>query len=84
MNTKINLNLLYRVVVVLENRIYVYKFVDLKLVDAIDTCINTRGLVALNAETANEVLATPDKEIGHVRLTLYRKNKNHVIKAHEN
>jgi len=73
-----------KVVVVLENRIYVYKFVDLKLVDAIDTCINTRGLVALNPETANEVLATPDKEVGHVRLTLYRKNKNHVIKAHEN
>jgi WD40 repeat protein len=69
---------------VLENRIYVYKFVDLKLIDAIDTCINTRGLVALNPETPNEVLATPDKEVGHVRLTLYRKNKNHVIKAHEN
>lgn len=61
-----------------------YKFVDLKLVDAIDTCVNVRGLVALNPETQNEVLATPDKEIGHVRLTLYRKNKNHVIKAHEN
>ena len=56
----------------------------MKLIDAIDTCINTRGLVALNPETPNEVLATPDKEVGHVRLTLYRKNKNHVIKAHEN
>ena len=56
----------------------------MKLIDAIDTCVNTRGLVALNPETSNEVLATPDKEIGHVRLTLYRKNKNHVIKAHEN
>ena len=67
----------------LENRIYVYKFVDLKLVDAIDTNINSRGLVALNPDTPNEVLATPDKQEGFVKLTLYRKSKSHVVKAHE-
>lgn len=72
-----------KVVVVLENRIYVYKFVDLKLVDAIDTNINSRGLVALNPDTTNEVLATPDKQEGFVKLTLYRKSKSHVVKAHE-
>jgi hypothetical protein len=53
-------------------------------VDAIDTCINTKGLVALNPDTPNEVLATPDKEIGHVKLILYRKGKSHVVKAHDN
>jgi len=35
-------------------------------------------------DTANEVLATPAPELGHVRLALYKKNKNHIIKAHEN
>jgi len=42
-------------------------------------------VVALNTgDTANEVLATCAPEIGHVRLALYRKSKNHIIKAHEN
>lgn len=73
-----------KIVVVLENKIYVYKFADLKLVESIDTCSNVSGLVALNTDGNNEVLATPDKESGHVRIALYHKNKNHIIKAHEN
>ena len=37
-----------KVIVVLENRIYVYNFSDLRLIDAIDTCQNPRGLCALS------------------------------------
>jgi hypothetical protein len=51
----------FRVVVVLENRIYVYNFADLRLIDAIDTCFNPKGLCALSADQNLSVLATPDK-----------------------
>jgi len=47
------------VVVVLENRVYVYNFADLRLIDAIDTCTNPKGLCALNPDTKNSVLVTP-------------------------
>ena len=71
--------------VVLDTKIFVFKFNDMSLVEAIVTCENKRGIVALNTgETNNEVLATPAPELGHVRLALYLKNKNHIIKAHEN
>ena len=34
----------------LESRIYVYNFSDLKLIDAIDTCSNAKGLISLSAD----------------------------------
>lgn len=34
-----------RVVVVLEKKIFVYNFTDLKLVDQIETCPNPRGKI---------------------------------------
>ena len=67
---------------VLENRIYVYNFSDLRLIDAIDTCINPKGLCALSADNVLSVLATPDKTKGHVKVTIYEKNHSHVIEAH--
>ena len=38
---------------------YLVKF-DLRLIDAIETCVNPKGLVALNPDPENAVLATPD------------------------
>jgi hypothetical protein len=52
------------VVVVLENRIYVYNFADLRLIDAIDTCFNPKGICALSSDPSISVLATPDKQKG--------------------
>ena len=50
-----------RIVVVLENRTYIYNFDDLRLIDAIETCPNHKGLVSLNPDPDNAVLATPDQ-----------------------
>jgi hypothetical protein len=50
---------MFRVVVVLESRVYVYNFADLRLIDAIDTCNNPKGLCALNADGKHAVLVTP-------------------------
>ena len=71
-----------KVVVVLESRIYVYNFADLRLIDAIDTCLNPKGLVALSSDPNISVLATPDKTKGSVKVTIYEKNHSHVINAH--
>ncbi len=65
-------------VVVLENRIYVYNFADLRLIDAIDTCFNPKGIVALSPDPSISVLATPDKQKGFVKITIYEKNHSFV------
>jgi len=72
------------VVVVLENRIYVYNFEDLKLIDAIDTCFNPKGICALSSEPSRTVLACPHKQKGHVQLIIFEKNHNMTIEAHQN
>jgi uncharacterized transporter YbjL len=48
-----------RVVVVLNTKIYVYRFSDLKLLDHITTLPNPRALVSLCPDAANNVLAVP-------------------------
>jgi WD repeat-containing protein 45 len=53
-----------KVVVVLENRIYVYNFSDLRLIDAIDTYDNPKGLCAISADPNFSILANPDKKKG--------------------
>lgn len=68
---------------VLEQRVYVYNFADLRLIDAIDTCNNPKGICALNTETNNAVLATPDREKGSVRVSLCDKSAIHTIQAHQ-
>ncbi len=70
-------------VVVLENRIYVYNFEDLKLVDAIDTVYNPKGICALSADPNRTVLACPhQKEKGHIQVIHYEKNQSMTIEAH--
>lgn len=72
-----------RVVVVLEYKIYVYNFADLKLVDHIETTQNTKGLAALCPYSSNTVLVCPGLQKGHVRVELYDAKKTTLIEAHE-
>lgn len=72
-----------RVVVILESRIYVYNFADLKLVDHIETIANPRGLCALCPFPTNTVLVCPGLQRGHVRVELYDQKKTKFIEAHE-
>jgi WD repeat-containing protein 45 len=72
-----------RVVVVLERKIYVYNFHDLKLIDHIDTIQNPNGLCALCPNSNNTILACPGPERGTVHLELYDVRKNKVLVAHE-
>jgi len=72
-----------RVVVVLEYKIYVYNFADLKLIDHIETTQNTRGLCALCPYSSNTVLVCPGLQKGHIRCELYDSKKTTLIEAHE-
>mmetsp|Transcript_23786 Transcript_23786/g.57653 ORF Transcript_23786/g.57653 Transcript_23786/m.57653 type:complete len:374 (-) Transcript_23786:139-1260(-) len=72
-----------RVVVVLEHKIYVYNFADLKLVDHIETIKNPKGLCALCPYASNTVLVCPGLQKGHVRVELYDMKKTTIIPAHE-
>jgi len=72
-----------RVVVVLEHKIYVYNFADLKLVDHIETIKNPAGLCALCPYASNTVLVCPGLQKGHVRVELYDMKKTTIIPAHE-
>jgi WD40 repeat protein len=71
-----------RVVVVLLERIYVYNFADLKLVDHIETTRNPLGLCALCPHASSNVLACPGIQKGHIRVELYDLKKNTIIPAH--
>lgn len=72
-----------RIVVVLEQRVYIYQISDLKLLDAIDTCPNPEGLCGLSPKDAT-VLVCPDKNKGFIRIINYDTNTNIEKKAHEN
>jgi uncharacterized membrane protein YgcG len=72
-----------RIVVVLANKVYLYNFADLKLVDHIETTTNPHGLCAICPSATNTVLACPGLTRGHVRLELYDRSKTTIIPAHE-
>ena len=72
-----------RIVVVLEHRIYVYNFEDLKLLHQIETVSNPLGLCALCPNSQHIVLTCPGVHRGHVRIDLYDIKKTNFIAAHE-
>ena len=69
-------------VVVLEARIYVYNFTDLKLIDGIDTCGNVKGVCALSAKDS-AILVSPNKSVGEMCIKNYGKGETKNMKAHK-
>lgn len=70
-------------VVVLENKTYVYNFQHLDLADSFVTCKNPAGLVSLSTLENNCVLAVPDEKEGHIKVIHFEAEKRTVeIKAH--
>ena len=53
------------------------------MIDAIETCPNPGGLVALNPDDENSVLAVPDLEKGYIKINNYEKNTTRRFEAHE-
>lgn len=72
-----------KIVVVLESKIYVYNFADLKLLHQIETWSNTKGICALSPAPKTCVLACPGQQKGEVRVELYSSKKTKFIQAHD-
>ncbi|GBG67105.1 hypothetical protein CBR_g78886 [Chara braunii] len=72
-----------RIVVVLEHKIYVYNFEDLKLLHQIDTITNQKGLCCLSPSSTSIVLACPGLHKGQVRVELYDTKRTRFIAAHD-
>lgn len=69
------------IAVVLQDRIYVYEFSNLKIRDAIETYDNPDGICCLSAKKDSNVLACPDKEKGRIRVSFY--DNSSTIEAHD-
>ncbi|XP_023893122.1 autophagy-related protein 18c [Quercus suber] len=72
-----------RIVVVLEHKIYVYNFMDLKLLHQIETLANPRGLCCLSHHSNAFVLACPGLQRGQVRIEHFGLNMTKFIQAHD-
>lgn len=72
-----------RIVVVLEHKIYVYNFMDLKLLHQIETLANPRGLCCLSHHSNAFVLACPGLQRGQVRIEHFGLNMTKLIHAHD-
>jgi WD repeat-containing protein 45 len=72
-----------RIVVVLEHKIYVYNFMDLKLLHQIDTMANPRGLCCLSHHSNTFVMACPGRHKGEVRVEHFGLNVTKFINAHD-
>ncbi|WVZ67530.1 hypothetical protein U9M48_016592 [Paspalum notatum var. saurae] len=71
-----------RIVVVLDNKIFVYNFADLKLVHQIETAPNPKGLCAVSQQPGSIVLVCPGVQKGQVRVEHYGARKTKFINAH--
>lgn len=70
-----------KIVVVLENKVYVYNFADLQLLHQMETHSNPKGLCALSPST-HTVLAVPGSKPGSVAIEIFDMKHSHVIQAH--
>ncbi|XP_020580752.1 autophagy-related protein 18d-like [Phalaenopsis equestris] len=72
-----------RIVVVLEHRIYIYDFNDLKLLHQIETLANPKGLCCLSHHSSTSVLACPGLHQGQVRVEHFGLKVTKFINAHD-
>ena len=73
-----------RIIVICEQKIFVFDFNKFQDIDIIDTFENPKGIVALSYDPNRTVLAYPaDKTKGFVRVKCYETMTNSLINAHE-
>ncbi|VAH57411.1 unnamed protein product [Triticum turgidum subsp. durum] len=71
------------IVIVLETKIYVYNFTDLKMLHQIETLSNPKGLCCLSHHSNTSVLACPGLSQGHVRVEHFGLKVTKMITAHD-
>nr|DAD38032.1 TPA_asm: hypothetical protein HUJ06_008673 [Nelumbo nucifera] len=72
-----------RIIVVLEQKIFVYNFADLKVLHQIETIANPKGLCAVSQMSGSLVLVCPGLQKGQVRVEHYGSKRTKFIMAHD-
>ncbi|KAJ4835532.1 Autophagy- protein 18a [Turnera subulata] len=72
-----------RIVVVLEQKIFIYNFADLKLLNQIETIANPKGLCAVSHGAGSLVLVCPGLQKGQVRVEHFASKRTKFIMAHD-
>lgn len=72
-----------RIIIVLENRIYVHDFKDLKLLHQMETISNPKGLCCLSHHSNTFVMACPGLRRGEIRIEHFGLNVTKQINAHD-
>lgn len=75
-----------RIYVVCNQKIFIISTTEFDIIDIIsfENFENTKGLIAITYEPKINLVAFPDKAIGHIRLKNYEANKTLLIFSHEN
>lgn len=72
-----------KLLVVCDNKIYVFNLLNFQNIDTIDTSENTKGLIAVSIEPKTTIIAFPDNKQGNVRVKFFEKEFSQIICAHE-
>ncbi|XP_074564175.1 autophagy-related protein 18a-like [Curcuma longa] len=72
-----------KIIVVLDNKIFVYNFADLQLMHQIETVPNPKGLCAVSQQQGSLVLVCPGGQKGQVRVEHYGARRTKFIMAHD-
>ncbi|MCL7030923.1 hypothetical protein MKW94_030661 [Papaver nudicaule] len=71
------------IIVVLEHKILMFNFADLKLLDQIETIPNPKGLCVVSQASGSLVLVCPGLQKGQVRVEHYGSKRTEFIMAHD-
>ena len=72
-----------KIIVVCDQRIYVYHSQTYKSIDTIETFDNPKGIIGINTDLNSTVLAYPENPKGFIKIKNYEKSTEISINAHE-
>ncbi|CAL1393439.1 unnamed protein product [Linum trigynum] len=72
-----------KIIVVLAQKVFVYNFVDLRLVHQIETALNSKGLCEVSHTSSPMLLACPGLQKGQIRIENYGSKKTKFVMAHD-
>ena len=72
-----------RCIVILETKVFVFNLADFRVLEAIETCPNPKGLCSMSSLRDNLLLVYPSKKIGFVEILSETQTERKKIEAHK-
>ena len=72
-----------KIVVICLDKIYIFSLSSFQSLDIIETGENTHGVIGINYNIENTIIAYPDRKKGRIKIKNYEKKNNITIDAHE-